>query len=133
MLGGTELCYAVNFFSPLPRGCQAHVRANSSFILSAQEMNHRCNLIRLLQNPAQCATSLCCLWGHCQWHCRFLRLQTVYLELCKKLNSPLLRRQTAVLALWTFLWRLYWFPGAPARLAAPPCLCMGMRECVHAC
>lgn len=46
------------FFSPLPRGCQAHVRANSSFILSAQEMNHRCNLIRLLQNPAQCATSV---------------------------------------------------------------------------
>lgn len=30
-------------------------------------MNHRCNLIRLLHNPAQCATSLCFLWGHCQW------------------------------------------------------------------
>lgn len=34
------------------------VGANNSFILSAQEMNHRCNLIRLCHNLALCATAL---------------------------------------------------------------------------
>lgn len=38
--------------------CQAHQGANNSFILSAQEMNHRCNLIRLCHNPALCVTAL---------------------------------------------------------------------------
>lgn len=43
------------------------VGANNSFILSAQEMNHRCNLIRLCHNLTLCATAL--FFPRLCWHC----------------------------------------------------------------
>ncbi len=61
-----------------PRGCQAHRGANNSFILSAQEMNHRCNLIRLCHNLALCVTAL-----FVRRVGAVSRLQTIYLELSK--------------------------------------------------
>lgn len=53
---GPSAAMQLNF--SLPQRCQAHHGANSSFILSGQEMNHRCNLIRLCHNPALCVTAL---------------------------------------------------------------------------
>lgn len=59
MLGGTELCYAVLFFFGCHRDARlTAVGANNSFILSAQEMNHGCNLIRLCHNLALRAAAL---------------------------------------------------------------------------
>ena len=64
MLAGTERSYAADFPPSCRGGRQALRGANNSFILSGQEMNHRCNLISVCHNLAVCVTALCSLRLH---------------------------------------------------------------------
>lgn len=61
MLAGTERSYAADPPPSCRGGRQALRGANNSFILSGQEMNHRCNLISVCHNLALCVTALCSL------------------------------------------------------------------------
>lgn len=72
MLAGTGLCCAGVFFNAR----HTVLGANNSFILRAQEMNHRCNLIKLRHNVAVRATALF-LFPRLRWHrlCRSLGLR----------------------------------------------------------
>lgn len=133
MLGGTALSYAVDFF--LSRGCQAHRGANNSFILSAQEMNHRCNLIRLCHNLALRVSAL--LFAPVLAplvDSAILSLQTVYLELSKPEHTGA-RAAGTVLSGGSDGERLNVILASHfcAAMAAPPCLygnvCVRVRMC----